>query len=148
MVHNWTLQQRVFGGVDLNGHFLNVKVFNPYAPSNQKTPLSACYRSHEKRKYDQRIRGRTRLFYSSTHSLLHCWPWALKPQQAISTQPLLSAKWNQAYSLPIMWSRCHLAFSLLQSSVMGTLSLLSHLGIICPLHNLHLTLSREALLHE
>ena len=42
-----------FGGVGSNGHL------NPYAPSNQKTPLSACYRSHEnekKRKYDQRIR--------------------------------------------------------------------------------------------
>ena len=36
----------------------DVKVFNPYAPSNQKTPFSACYRSdenEEKRKYDQRI---------------------------------------------------------------------------------------------
>ena len=48
--------------------FFDVKVFNPYAPSNQKTP--ACYRSHaneKKRKYDQRIRE-----------------VELKPKQAIS----------------------------------------------------------------
>ena len=48
-----------FWGSRFERAFFDVKVFNPYAPSNQKTSLSACYRSHEnekKRKYDQRIR--------------------------------------------------------------------------------------------
>ena len=30
--------------------FFDVKVFNPYAPSNQTTSLSTCYRSHENEK--------------------------------------------------------------------------------------------------
>ena len=41
---------------------------------------------------------------------------------------LLSAKWNQAYSLTIMWLRCRLAFSLLRSSVMCIRGARSHLG--------------------
>ena len=39
--------------------FFDVKVFNPYARSNQRSTLAATYRSHEnskKRGYDQRIR--------------------------------------------------------------------------------------------
>ena len=39
--------------------FFDVRVFNPYAPSNRNSQLTTCYRSHEnakKRSYDQRIR--------------------------------------------------------------------------------------------
>ena len=39
--------------------FFDVRVFNPYAPSNRNSHLTTCYRSHEnakKRSYDQRIR--------------------------------------------------------------------------------------------
>ena len=56
----------------------------------------------------------------------------LKPQQ-------LSAKWNQAYSLTIMWLRCRLAYSLLRSSVMCIRGARSHLGHYILLHNLLLT---------
>eukprot|EP00731_Ephydatia_muelleri_P030730 Em0022g244a len=48
-----------FWGSRFERAFFDVKFFNPYTPSNQKSPLSACYRSHEnekKRKYDKRIR--------------------------------------------------------------------------------------------
>ena len=48
-----------FWGSRFERAYFDVKDFNPYAPSNQKTSLSACYRSHEnekKRKYDQHIR--------------------------------------------------------------------------------------------
>ena len=41
---------------------------------------------------------------------------------------LLSAKWNKAYSLTIMWLRCRLAYSLLRSSVMCIRGARSHLG--------------------
>ena len=122
----------------MNGHFLNVKVFNPYAPSNQKTPLSACYRSHEnekKRKYDQRIRE---IEHASFTPLILSCTGGLEPQATTSYKrlaSLLSAKWNQAYSLTIMWLRCRLAYSLLRSSVMCILTL----AIICLLHNLLLT---------
>ena len=39
--------------------FVDVRVFNPYAPSNRNTTLTQCYRKHEmekKRAYEQRIR--------------------------------------------------------------------------------------------
>ena len=42
-----------FGGSRFERAFFDVKVFNPYAPSNQKTPLSACYRSHEKQEKEE-----------------------------------------------------------------------------------------------
>ena len=90
----------------------DVKVFNPYAPSNQKTPLSECYRSHEnekKRKYDQRIREVEHA--SFTPLILSC-TGGLGPQATTSYKrlaSLLSTKWNQAYSLTIMWLRCRLA---------------------------------------
>ena len=39
-----------FWGSRFEQAFFDVKVFNPYAPSNQKTSLSTCYRSHENEK--------------------------------------------------------------------------------------------------
>ena len=39
--------------------FLDVRVFNPYAPSNRTSSLSVCYHRHEqekRRRYDRRIR--------------------------------------------------------------------------------------------
>ena len=59
MEHDLDIAADGFWGSRFERAFFDVKVFNPYAPSNQKTSLSACYRSHEnekKRKYDQRIR--------------------------------------------------------------------------------------------
>ena len=52
----------------------------------------------------------------------------LGPQATTSLASLLSAKWNQAYSLTIMWWRCRLAYSLLRSSVMCIRGARSHLG--------------------
>ena len=48
-----------FWGRRFERAFFDVRVFNPYAPSNQRSSLQACYRNHEntkKRAYDQRIR--------------------------------------------------------------------------------------------
>ena len=48
-----------FWGSRFERAFFDVKVFNPYAPSNRTSTLQACYRTHEnikKRAYDQRIR--------------------------------------------------------------------------------------------
>ena len=39
--------------------FIDVRIFNPHAPSNKKSTLSSCYRNHErlkKRAYEQRVR--------------------------------------------------------------------------------------------
>ena len=48
-----------FWGGPFERTFFDVKVFNPFAPSNRHTNPSVSYRSHEnakKRKYEQRIR--------------------------------------------------------------------------------------------
>ena len=91
------------------------------------------------RKYDQRIREVEHA--SFTPLILSC-TGGLGPQATTSYKrlaSLLSAKWNQAYSLTIMWLRCRLAYSLLRSSVMCIRGARSHLG--------HFDLvSREALL--
>ena len=111
--------------------FFDVKVFNPYAPSNQKTPLSVCYRSHEnekKRKHDQRI---CEVEHASVTPLILSCTGGLGPQATTSYKrlaSLLCTKWNQAYSLTIMWLRCRLAYSLLRSSVMCIREARSHLG--------------------
>ena len=85
MVHDWILQQIDFGrgggggggggGVGSNGRFFDGKVFNPYTPSNQKTPLSACYRSHETRKRGNMTNVSVKLNMHASNSiyfLLHC----------------------------------------------------------------------------
>ena len=139
-----------FWGSRFERAFFDVKVFNPYAPSNQKTPLSACYRSHEnekKRKYDQRIRE---IEHASFTPLILSCTGGLGPQATTSYKrlaSLLSAKWNQAYSLTIMWLRCRLAYSLLRSSVMCIRGARSHLGHYMSATQPPLDLvSREALL--
>ena len=42
-----------FWGSRFERAFFDVKVFNPYAPSNQKTSLSTCYHSHENEKKEE-----------------------------------------------------------------------------------------------
>eukprot|EP00731_Ephydatia_muelleri_P036835 Em0335g1a len=47
-----------FWGSRFERAFFDVKVFNPYAPSNRRPQPSACYRTHEaskKRAYERRI---------------------------------------------------------------------------------------------
>ena len=48
-----------FWGGNFERTFVDVRMFNPYAPSNRNSTISTCYRNHEnqkKRAYDQRIR--------------------------------------------------------------------------------------------
>ncbi|KAL5460543.1 hypothetical protein EMCRGX_G033995 [Ephydatia muelleri] len=72
-----------------------------------------CHENEKKRKYDKRIREVEHA--SFTPLILSC-TGGLGPQATTSYKhlaSLLSAKWNQAYSLTIMWLRCRLAYSLL-----------------------------------
>ena len=95
-------------------------IFNPHATSNRQTNPSACYRKHEgvkKRAYEQRIQeiehcSFTPLVMSSTGGL---GPATTSTYKRLAT--LLSAKWDQPYSLTMSWLRCRLSFSLLHSSI-------------------------------
>ena len=99
--------------------FFDVRVFNPYAPSNRQ-PLPTCYRKHEnqkKRAYEQRVRevergSFTPLVLSLTGGLGNAASVCYKRLAS-----LISAKRDVPYSSTMAWIRCSLSFSLLRSSI-------------------------------
>ena len=110
-----------FWGSRFERSFFDVRVFNPYAPSNRRLNLSACYKSHEnikKRAYEQRFREVERgtftpIVLSSTGGM---------GRAAITTYKRLAAliatKRDEPYSTTMGWIRCRLSFSLLRASIM------------------------------
>ena len=100
--------------------YVDVRVFNPIAPSNRNMTLSACYRKHEqekKRGYEQCIRevehsSFTPLVLAATRSLRNEATTFYKHLAS-----LLAQKWDTPYSTTLCWLRCRLAFSLLRSSI-------------------------------
>lgn len=109
-----------FWGGRFERSFIDVRVFNPFAPSNRSLPTATCYRSHEnqkKRAYEQRVREVehgtfTPLVMSATGGLA---------RQATTfykrLADLLASKHNQPYSKTMNWLRCRLMFSLLRSAI-------------------------------
>jgi hypothetical protein len=101
--------------------FCDVRTFNPYAPSNKKSSISATYTIHEKSKkraYAQRIND---IEQSSFIPLVFSLSGGFGKE---ATQfykhlaSLLSTKWEQPYSTTLGWLRCCLSFSLLRSSIL------------------------------
>ena len=109
-----------FWGGRFERSFIDVRVFNPFAPSNRNLPIATCYRSHEnqkKRAYEQRVREVehgtfTPLVMSASGGLA---------RQAITfykrLADLLAIKHNKPYSKTMNWLRCRLTFSLLRSAI-------------------------------
>ena len=100
--------------------YFDVRVFNPYAPSNKNQTPSACYRKHKrekKRAYDQRVRevehsSFTPLVFSATGGMgreATCFYKRLAS--------MLANKWDQPYSTTLWWLRCRLTFSLIRSAI-------------------------------
>ena len=96
--------------------YFDVRVFNPHAPSNRHTQMSACYRKHErakKRAYEQRIRevehaSFTPLVLSATGGL------AIEATNFYKRlASLLASKWDNQYCTTMAWLRCRLTYSLL-----------------------------------
>ena len=110
-----------FWGSRFERAFFDVRVFNPYAPSNRKSSLQTCYRNHEnvkKRSYEQRIREVEHgtfspLVFSSTGGMGRA---AITTYKRLAT--LISAKRDEHYSSIMGWIRCRLSFSLLRASIM------------------------------
>ena len=110
-----------FWGGAFERAFFDVRVFNPFAPSNRHSSLASSYRHHEslkKRLYEQRARevehsSFTPLVFSLTGCL---GPAATAFYKSLSSQ--LSDKWKQPYSSTIGWLCCRISFSLLRSSIM------------------------------
>ena len=85
--------------------FLDVRVFNPYAPSNRQTTINKCFWKHEMEKmraYEQRVR-----------EIEHAGGLA---KQATNFYKRLASKlaekWDHSYSLTMNWLRCTLSFAL------------------------------------
>ncbi len=101
--------------------YFDVRVFNPHAPSNRMSSLSATYRKHEnikKRAYEQRVRevehsSFTPIVMSLTGGLGNA---ATTCYKRLAT--LLSVKHDQHYHTTMSWLQCRLSFSLLRSSIM------------------------------
>ena len=110
-----------FWGSRFERAFFDVRVFNPYAPSNQHSSLQACYRKHEnlkKRAYDQRIREVehgtfTPLVFSCTGGMGRA---AVATYKRLAS--LIATKRDVHYSEVMGWVRCSLSFSLLRAAIM------------------------------
>ena len=108
-----------FSGSPYEKAFFDVRVFNPYAPSNRHSSLVATYQQHEtlkERLYEQRVRevehaSFTPLVFSSTGGL---GPAATTFYKRLAS--MLSDKWKQPYTT-IDWFRYRLSFYLLRSSI-------------------------------
>ena len=109
-----------FWGGRFEKTYLDVRVFNPHAPSNRKTDISNCYRRHEaekKRAYEQRIREVehstfTPLVFSATGGMAKQSTTFYKRLAS-----LLAVKWDHSYSSTLSWLRCRISFSLLRSAI-------------------------------
>ena len=103
--------------------FIDVHVFDPFAPSNMATSLPACYRKHKNimiknRAYGQCIReiehaSFTPVILSATGGLAHEATFFYKRLAS-----LLAQKWGDEYSTVMGWLRCSLSFSLLHSAIL------------------------------
>ena len=92
-----------FWGGHFERTFVDVRVFNPYAPSNRNSTISTCYKNHEnqkKRAYDQRIRE---VEHAKFTPLVLSATGGLAKQAAVFYKRLanLSSKINQPYSKTI-----------------------------------------------
>ena len=98
---------------------MDVRVFNPFAPSNVNS-VSAAYRRHEntkRRAYGQRIQeielaSFTPIVMSAVGGLA---PEAITFYKRLAS--LLVLKWDDEYSVVMGWLHCSLSFLLLRSAI-------------------------------
>ena len=100
--------------------YLDVRVFNPFAPSNRHSNQSKSYRKHEnekKREYEQRILNIEHATFSPI--VMSCFEGLghIATSTCKHLASLMAEKWNQAYSPTMSWLQCRLSFSLLRSSI-------------------------------
>ena len=113
--------------------FFDVKVFNPFAKSNQKFVLASRFNHHEwqkKRAYEQRVveveNGSFTPLVFSTMSGMGRLASIFYSRLAM----MLSEKRQQPFSSMMGWLRCQLSFSLLWSSILCIRGSRSSLNVI------------------
>ena len=100
--------------------FLDVRVFNPFTSSYNKSPLKACHRRNKmekRRHYEERIRN---VDHGTFTPLVFTTSGGTGPAASIFFKRLasmLAAKHQKPYAHVLGWIRCRLSFSLLRSSI-------------------------------
>ena len=100
--------------------FVNVRVFNPYAPSNKNATKEKCFRKHElekKRTYAERVREIEH--GSFTPLVLSASGGFAKEETNFYKRlaSLLAEKWDHSYSQTMNWLRCTISFALLRYAI-------------------------------
>ena len=117
-----------FWGSRFERAFFDIRVFNPFAPSNQRSSLQACYRNHEnvkKRAYHQRVREVEHGTFSPL--VFSCTGGMGRVDKRLAA--LVAAKRDEPYSTTMGWIRCRLSYSLLRAAIMcvrGARSTIGH----------------------
>jgi len=115
---------------------MDVRVFNPLAPSNSSSSLSSTFKKHENikhRAYEQRIRevehaSFTPIVLSATGGFAHeASVFYKRLDKRLAC--LLSTKWDDEYSVVLGWLRCSLCFSLLRSAIQYIRGARSSIGV-------------------
>ena len=111
-----------FWGGRFEKAFVDVRVFNPCAQSNRRSPLASVYRRHEqekKRHYEERVRKVERatftpLVMSTTGGMGRAATTFYKRLAS-----MIGEKQNTHYTQTMNWIRCKLSFALLRASIMS-----------------------------
>ena len=109
-----------FWGAKGERTYMDVRVFNPFAPSNRKSSLSSVYRSHEREKrraYCQRV---TEVELGTFTPLVFSLMGGTAKEATVFYKrlaSLLSDKWQHPYSITLNWIRVSLGFCLLRSCI-------------------------------
>ena len=114
-------------------NFVDVRVFNPHAPTNKNTP---AYRTHEKMKkraYQQRVleiehASFTPVVLSATCGMANEATFFYK-----RIASFLALKWDQHYSTVMIWLRCRITFALLRLAIQCLRGARSSRGLACKL---------------
>ena len=110
------LSMNGFWGGRCEKSYVDVKVFNPHAPTNRSFAPRAIYRCREntkKRTYEARIRG---VEHGTFTPLVFSATGGMADQAIVFLASLLSEKRNEHYAVVMGWIRCYLSFSLLRSA--------------------------------
>ena len=109
----------IYGG-RFERSYLDVRVFNPHAPSNRSSSAASCYKRHEREKrraYEKRVQHVERAGFIPVVFSAHggMGNSAISLYKRIAS--MLSEKTREAYSSVMAWIRARLSFALLRASV-------------------------------
>ena len=110
-----------FWGGQKESAFFDIRVFNPYAPSNSTKSQEANYRRHEKEKRREYKRRIIEVEHGSFTPLVLSTTGGWGPSAQVTFKRLanlISAKYKKSYSQTMSMIRCKVAFSLIDSAVM------------------------------